>query len=93
MSGPQVLLETVLVCEIKDPGSHCSEGKGRKSRYHTKPRDSTQSSWKCMLHRGHVTSMQPNLAIPVSLRATPPGDPVPPEMGGVSLAGAQLGSF
>lgn len=91
MSGPQVLLETVLVCEIKDAGSHCSEGKGRKSRHHTKPRDAIQSSWKCRLHRGHVTSMQPNLATPVSLRATPPGDPVPPEMGGVSLAGAQLG--
>lgn len=32
MSGPQVLLETVLVCEIKDPGSHFSEGKGRREQ-------------------------------------------------------------
>lgn len=60
MPGPQVLLETALVCEIKGAGSHCSEGEGRKSRHHTKPRDSIRSPWKCTLHRGHGTSTQPN---------------------------------
>lgn len=42
MSEPQVLLESVLVCKIKEPANHCSEEKGR-GRHHTKPQDSNKN--------------------------------------------------
>lgn len=83
MSGPQVLLETVLVCETEEPGNHCSEGKGR-SRPHTEPQDSnTNVTERLVTQRlGHRHAAHPTT--PASLSGGPPRrDHVTPNMRGV----------
>lgn len=57
MSGLQVLLEIVLVCEIEEPGDLCCEEKER-SRNHTKPQDSNTNISDRPVN-SQATSMQP----------------------------------
>ena len=71
MLGSQVLLETVLVLEIKDPRGQGLRKKEEEQALH-QATGLKQSSRKCTLHRGHVTSTQPNLTTLASPRAPSP---------------------
>ena len=73
----------LLVCEIEEPGNHCSEGKGR-SRPHIKPQDSnTNVTERPVTQRlRHRRAAHPTT--PASLNGGPPRrDHVTPDMRGV----------